>query len=201
MLNGSTLNFSIDIQSSSPLDCIGTLVVFDNVTQYFGFIDSGTWTQSYIQFCIRNNTSVYNLIANQSSYYYTGLLFKNPSTVVDKIEFGIVGTVYLYDTDRFMLACSILSTSTTSCTFQLSDLDVQGLDELCVLGSIPSLTISSVPIRNVLINYSTESIESQLYPLYFFIPFLAIVGLFILLFILLFIITICALAIFVCIID
>ena len=155
MLNGSNLTFTIGIKNSnSSIDCVATLVIFDNYTQYMEFIDFATWTQSYIEFCVHSNTSRYDLIAQNSSYYYSGLFVTVPSSITD-VDYSVVGTIYQYNVTEFMFGCSILSALNTTCTFQLSDLDVEGLTELCVLGSVP-------PIKNTtMVRKATVTIDFE----------------------------------------
>ena len=157
LLNGSNLTFTIGItNSNSTIDCVATLVIFDNYTQYTEFIDFGTWTQSYIEFCIRSDTSMHNLIAQNSAYYYSGLYVTVPSSITD-VDYSIVGNIYQYNVPGFMFGCSISSALNTTCTFQLSDLDVEGLDKLCVLGSIPSINNATMA-RKATIGFSTKLI-------------------------------------------
>lgn len=157
ILNGSMLTILTNFQIrniSFQIDCFATLVVFDDVTQYLEFLDVGTWTQSYVDFCIRNNTSTHNFTVTESSFYYTGLSIPLPSTIVGSVENTIIGTVYEYSIARFMSGCSISASSSTSCSFQLSSLNLQGVSQLCVLGVVtPSL---DAVVREAKINYSTE---------------------------------------------
>ena len=174
MLNGSNLTFTIGIKNSnSSIDCVATLVIFDNYTQYTEFIDFGTWTQPYVEFCIHSNTSMHSLIAQNSSYYYSGLYVTVTSSITD-VDYSIVGTIYQYNVTGFMFGCSISSEDFAmytyiSCTFELSDLDVQGLTELCILGSVPPINNATMA-RKATIEFSTESIDDHGLFIYFFVP-------------------------------
>lgn len=119
-----------------------------------------------------HRSSMYEFTAHFTSYYYTGLYLALPSSVAHRIDYEIIGTVYQYAINRLLFGC-FYSSANSSCTFQISDLNTQGLSKACIIGSVPA-TNDSV-IRSATIYYSSEGIGNQYIPLYFFIPFIAFI--------------------------
>ena len=144
--------------NSSDLECPVVLVVFDDVKEYESFLHNGSWTFTYIEYCIKTDNFSISIILAGNSYYFFGVHFEANSHVIGNIAYIINGRNEENSTSSFTSLCSITSTATTAACNHSFDSFVDTPD-LCIVGVVPKRNASDV-VRKAEIQYSYSIFSS-----------------------------------------
>ena len=142
------IQLSADYNSS---ECPVVLVVFDDVKEYESFLHNGSWTFTYMEYCIKNDNFSISIILAANSYYFFGVHFEANTHVIGNITYRINGWKEENSTSSFTSLCSITSTATTAaCNYNFDSF--VNTPELCIIGVVPKRNASDV-VRKAEIQY------------------------------------------------
>ncbi|XP_064398903.1 uncharacterized protein LOC135345408 isoform X2 [Halichondria panicea] len=141
--------------NSSDLECPFVLVVFDDVKEYESFLHNGSWTFTYMEYCIKTDNFSISIILAANSYYFFGVHFEAISHIMGNITYRINGWKEENSTSSFTSLCSITSTATTAaCNYNFDSF--VNTPELCIIGVVSKRNASDV-VRKAEIQYSYSS--------------------------------------------
>ncbi len=144
--------------NSSDQECPVVLVVFNDVREYESFLHNGSWTFTYMEYCIKNDNFSISIILAANSYYFFGVHFEANSHIISNITYRINGWKEENSTSSFTSHCSITSTATTAACNYNFDSFVNTL-ELCIVGVVPKRNASDV-VRKAELQYSYSTFSS-----------------------------------------
>ncbi len=138
--------FSADYNIS---ECPVVLVVFDNVDEYKSFFYNGTWTFTYMEYCIKKDNISISISLTKNSYYFIGVHIEDDLKVMHSISYRINSWKKENVTSSFTSLCSI--TSTTVCNHSFTQ--IPNTPELCIIGIVPKRNYNN-ELREAEILYS-----------------------------------------------
>ncbi len=152
------LKFQLSADYNSS-ECPVVLVVFNDVKEYESFLHNGSWTFTYMEYCIKNDNFSISIILAANSYYFFGVHFEANTHVIGNITYRINGWKEENSTSSFTSLCSITSTAiTAACNHNFGSF--VSTPDLCIVGVVPKRNASDV-VRKAEIQYSYSSFSSK----------------------------------------
>ena len=139
LLKGSKLDFQFEMAFKHNAELFAVLYVFDNFAYYYSFLQHGTRSQFVVEQPLQNETtSRYSLTADQTRYYLVGLYLPDNS-VLEFIEFEIIGYELYFHLIQYQPNCVIEPVVQPTCVFKFGKKYYRdSRNKICLLGSTPN---------------------------------------------------------------